>query len=108
MTEITTNPANHFYFAGFKIYLPKFEIIRKLYRNRKQDHADFLMLTSLYPEIISEFVRLHEGKLIYDISDKKIKEPIFNHNYLKILFNMIYNRYTKSDVNKFKQIVQII
>jgi hypothetical protein len=108
LTEITTNPANHYYFSGFKMYLPKFEMYRKLNRNRKQDHADFLMLTTLYPTLVTEFVRLHDGKLIYDIKDDKIKEPKLDHHYLKILFQMIYQRYPRSDIDKFKKLVHLI
>lgn len=109
LMEITTNPTNHYYFSGFKLYLPKYEIYRKLQRNRKQDHADFLMLTTLYPTLVSEFVRLHDGKLIYDIKENtSIKEPNLNHGYLKVLFQMIYQRYPRNDIDKFKKLVHLI
>lgn len=106
--DVATNPENHYYFNGFKIYVPKYEIYRKLQRNRKQDHADFLMMATLWPTLLSEFVRLNEGKLIYDIKDENIKEPKLDHHYLKILFQMIYQRYLQSDIEKFKKLIHLI
>lgn len=109
LTELATNPANYYFFSGFKLCLPKYEIFRKTQRNRKQDHADFIMLATLYPTLITEFVRFSDGKLIYDIKDdKKTKEPKLDHHYLKFLFQMIHKRYSRDDINKFKQIVHLI
>lgn len=107
MNEIATNPDNYYYFNGIRMYLPKFEIYRKLQRNMKHDHADFLMLSTLYPTLVSQFVRMESGKLIYDVKEE-IKEPILNHDYLKSLLKIIYERYPKDDIDKFKKIVQLI
>jgi hypothetical protein len=109
LTELTTNPAHHYYFSGFKLYLIKYEIFRKLQRNRKQDHADFMMLATLYPSLVSEFIRMHDGKLKYDpILASGIKEPKLEHHYLKLLFTMIYQRYPRESIDKFKKLVNLI
>lgn len=109
MIELATNPENYYYFNGLKIYTINYEIIRKIYRNRKQDHADFLMMSSLYTELISQFVRMKNGNLIYDIDPNlNISAPELKHKYTKKLLMMIYERYVKSDINKFKQKLQFL
>ena len=106
MMELTTDPHNHYYFNGFKCYLMNHEIIRKMYRNRKQDHSDFIMMATLYPEIISQYVQLNKGKLNYMIKDN-IKSPELTHEYLKQLFHMIYKKYLRNDIEIFRKKIDI-
>ncbi len=107
MLDLTTDPRNHYYFNGFKCYLLQHEILRKIHRNRAQDHADFIMLSTLYPSIMSQYVELHEGKLTYKMKDEsKNVAPELNHNYLKKLFEQIYKKYLRSDIDLFRKSIE--
>ena len=103
-TELTTNPRYHFYFEGFKCYLLTHEIIRKICRNRNNDHADFVILSALYPEKFSQYVKISEGKLVYQVNVGQTG-PELEYDYMMELGNMILNRYTRWDLDKFEKIM---
>ncbi len=104
LLEVITDPRSHYYFQGYKCYLLDYEIIRKIHRNRKQDHADFIFLSNLYPELISKYVTLKNNKLKYAISEK-ITSPELKHDYLKELIKIIYNKYPMVETIKLKQVL---
>lgn len=108
--EMLTDPKNYYYFSGIKFCLPKYTIYKKIQQNKYKDHADFLILATLYPALISEFVRVNNGKIIYDdkLKSNEIKEPVLDNQYLKKLLHIIYKKYSKNDINKFKQTIQLI
>lgn len=108
MIDLVTDPRNHYYFNGFKCYLLQFELLRKIQRNRSQDHADFLMLSVLYPSIMSKYVELSDSKLIYKMNNNNdIIIPDLNHDYLKKLFTQVYKKYLKSDIDLFRKNIDI-
>jgi alpha-N-acetylglucosamine transferase len=107
MLDLAIDPRNHYYFNGFKCYLFKYEILRKIHRNRSQDHADFIMLSTLYPSIMSQYVELYDGKLTYKMKDESRNiAPELNHNYLKKLFEQIYKKYLRSDIDAFRKSIE--
>jgi len=62
-TDLVTNPANHFYFQGIKLYKINTEVLRKFMRirdsnihNKNKDLMDFLMICILNDGLISEFI----------------------------------------------------
>lgn len=56
--ELTTDPNNYFYYMGVKMVLFNFEILRKIIRNRTEDHVDFMMMNLLNIESIKQYVTL--------------------------------------------------
>jgi alpha-N-acetylglucosamine transferase len=118
MAEIAFDPRYHFYFNGLKCYLLKYEIIRKIIRSRTnqyskyKDYADFMIMSSLYKTISSQYVELKDGNLVFDNklidyldytelknNDGKIS---FNHEELKKIITDMYKIYTRDDISKFK------
>lgn len=104
-TEMATDPRNYFYFEGFKCYLIEHEIIRKMFRNRNNDHADFLMLFTLYPDKFKKYVQIINEKIVYNVDLGQVG-PELEHDYLMELGKMILERYSKQDVEKFQEIVE--
>lgn len=104
-TELTTDPNNYFYFDGFKCYLLEHEIIRKIYRNRNNDHADFLILSILYPKKFGEYVEVKNEKITYKIKTDQIG-PELEYDYLEEIGKMILDRYLNGDIKKFEKIIQ--
>lgn len=70
--DLALDPKNFFYFQGIKLVTLKYEMLRKLIRNRTEDHVDFMMINLLYPQIIQDFVTLKP----YDTSEHS-PEPYF-------------------------------
>jgi hypothetical protein len=99
-SELVTNPQYHFYYQGLKFYLLDHEIMRKMMRNRKQDHSDFFMMATLHASLISKYVQI-SNKLDLVYIDSKIKPPEISLGYMKAIINMIRDRYTHNDFNKF-------
>jgi hypothetical protein len=58
--DLVLDPKNHFYFQGIKMATLEYEMLRKLIRNRTEDHVDFIMLNLLYPQIIEDYVTLKD------------------------------------------------
>lgn len=102
-TEILTNPKYHFYFKGLKCYILPFEIIRKMMRNLKQDHADFIMMNILNTNLISDYIELENGQLKYLKTENE--PPKLTHEYLKKVIEIIYKKYLKSSIEKLKNIL---
>lgn len=102
--EIVTDPKYHYYFQGLKYLLIDHEIIRKIYRNDVSDHADFLMIGNLYPKLISEYVEISSGAQIKYLikTDPPIIPPNVTSEYLMSILKVIYNKYLRSDIEKFK------
>lgn len=104
-TELSTDPKNYFYFEGFKCYLLEHEIMRKIFRNRNNDHADFLILSVLFPEKFSNYVEIKNNKISYNVNVGQTG-PELEYDYMKELAGMILSRYTKSDITKFKELAK--
>lgn len=104
-TELVSDPKNYFYFEGFKCYLLEYEIIRKIFRNRNNDHADFMILSKLYPNIFSQFVKFENETISYkvDVGQTDVK---LEYDYIIELCKMILDRYSQEDIVKFQSIIQ--
>lgn len=111
-TEYVTNPNNYCYFDGFKCILLNHEITRKIYRNRNNDHADFVILSTLYPKLFKnyiEFIKTYNNsylKIKNDDSDNNIVNIDFE--YMIELASIIYQKYVDTDIKKFKEILMNI
>jgi len=80
--DLITNPSNHFYFQGIKLYKLETEVLRKFMRirdsnihNKNKDLMDFLMIYILNDGLISEFIT-------YDFESKELK---INKKYEKYI-----------------------
>jgi len=94
VTELATNPRYHFYFGGLKFYLPEHEIIRKIIRNRPQDHIDLIMMNTLAPVLLGDYVTFDKGNMKYKKGIKYIDENDIKYNNEDIL----KYKYLKSDI----------
>lgn len=56
--DLVLDPANFFYHQGMKMVSLDYEMIRKLMRNRTEDHVDFMMINLIEPKIIDRYVKL--------------------------------------------------
>lgn len=56
--DLVLDPANFFYHQGMKMVSLDYEMIRKLMRNRTEDHVDFMMINLLQPKMIDGYVKL--------------------------------------------------
>jgi hypothetical protein len=99
--DLTTNPHHYFYYQGIKFYLIKYEIIRKMKRNRAQDHADFLMMASQKKDLITQYVQLDVKLDLKYIFDCGMEAPQISTSYMKHLLSMIYKRYTRKNITSF-------
>lgn len=80
--NLVTDPANHFYFQGIKLYKLDTEVLRKFMRirdsnihNKNKDLMDLLMIITLNDGLISDFVTYN-----YDTKELKI-----NNKYEKYI-----------------------
>lgn len=116
--EATLNPSYHYYFQGMKIIIPDCEFLRKLVRNRTEDHVDFIMLGLLYPNIVSSYFSLKSvddfGKNTdtninynspYFIFNEKYKDIVGNHDtrLSDKKHNILIRRYTNEQIYEAKK-----
>jgi hypothetical protein len=93
--DLVTNPFNHFYFQGVKLYKLETEVLRKFMRirdsnihNKNKDLMDFLMICTLNDGLISEFIT-------YNFDTKELK------------INNKYDKYIGSDNIKMDNIQEL-
>lgn len=96
--DLVTNPSNHFYFQGVKLYKLETEILRKFMRirdsnihNKNKDLMDFLMICTLNDGLISEFIT-------YDFNTKEFK---INKKYEKYIGT---NKLILENISELKKI----
>ena len=95
-TELATNPRYHMYCQGIKFYLPDHEIIRKIIRNRPQDHIDFIMINMISPNLLGDMVKFKNGKIQYGDEIKYIDDNNIKYNNEEIL----KAKYFRNDIRK--------
>jgi hypothetical protein len=103
--DLVLNPANYFYHQGLKIVSLDYEMIRKLIRNRTEDHVDFMMINLINPSIIDQYIEIDKD------SDHifKIKEAYVNiagpsdNRYPEIKQKILNRRYSKEQIDSVKQ-----
>ena len=54
--DVIINPINYIYFQGLKIVTLDFEILRKIIRNKTQDHIDFCMISILNSNYLKKYL----------------------------------------------------
>jgi hypothetical protein len=93
--DLVTNPFNHFYFQGIKLYKLDTEILRKFMRirdsnihNKNKDLMDLLMIMSLNDGLISEFIT-------------------FNYDTKEISINKKYEKYIGFDKMKIENLSEL-
>lgn len=106
-TELVTNPVNYFYFEGFKCYLLEHEIVRKIFRNKIIDHADFMILSVVHPEQFNRYVEMTRDNIMYKI-DSGQTGPELEYDYLLKIGEIILTKYPKTYIKKFKSLVKKI
>jgi hypothetical protein len=104
--ELSTDPQNYYYFQGIKCPTLPFEIIKKIQHNRAQDQADFIILSTLYPKILSQYVQFNKGTLIYKKNVGTVP-PTLNHEYLKKLLYLISKQYLKKDIDALRKLAKV-
>lgn len=103
ISEIVTDPRNYMFFNGLKIYLLKYEIIKKIFSDNLHSHSDLFMLSSLYSDLVIEYVTItNDINLKCFMKDNKIQIVNITHEYLKKMLHIMQSHYTKIDfVNLF-------
>lgn len=90
--DLTTDPRYHMYSQGIKFYLVEHELVRKIIRNRPQDHIDFIMMKHIMPKVLGDYVTFDSNgdikyrndiKYIDDNNIKYDKDEILKFKYLK-------------------------
>ena len=106
LMEIATNPRYHYWFQNMKCYLITIEFVRKLFRDKYHDRADFLMICALKPHILAKYV-------YFDKEEKRLRyfkpfedPPILGFDEWKEIFKYIGERYMKGDVEKMKRMME--
>jgi hypothetical protein len=113
---VVTNPRYHFYFQGLKFYLLDYEIVRKLFRSKVQDFADFVIILFTKPEIINDYVSISDdNKLITKLPEFKMElrsDQKCSHKtqYINLVLNMIRKKYDykKSKMINFKFLEKLL
>jgi hypothetical protein len=102
--NLVLDPRNFFYFQGIKLVTFEYEMIRKLIRNRTEDHVDFMMINILYPEIIQDYVKVQSDPPFFIIADKyKQIAGQFDDRYPEIKLKILNRRYTKEQIDDAKK-----
>lgn len=116
LKELILDPKHYFYHQGIKMVTLEYEIIRKIIRNRTEDHVDFMMLNLLYPRVIRQYVILRNGgdltgyeddvnNKYFAISDKYKKiRGIYNDKYPQLRKIVLERRYSPEQINKVAHI----
>lgn len=101
-TELATNPRYHMYIQGIKFYLPEHEIVRKIIRNRPQDHIDFIMINMIKPSLLNDLVSFDNGKINYNDKIKYIDDNDIKYNNEDIL----KSKYFKNDIRRARDTLE--
>jgi hypothetical protein len=104
--ELATDPTKYYYFQGFKCPIIPFEILKKIQYNTMQDQADFIILATLYNNIMSQYVQFNKGLLIYK-KNMGTSPPNLNHDYLIKLLYLISKQYLKKDIDNLRKLSKI-
>lgn len=99
-TALVTNPCNHFYNQGVKYILIDHLIVKKILRNNYTDHADFIMLSIICPNIVGKYIYFDENFNLTYRKDLKRSAKISNH--LRQIKYYITTKYTQRQINSVK------
>lgn len=98
--SIICNPKYYMYFQGIKMYLLDHEIIRKLYRFRSPDIADFVVILLFYRDLINKYITIddHTNKMV--IRDSKFMIDKFDEVFIRCVYDIINKKYPYPIKNK--------
>lgn len=118
-SQITLDPKNHCYNQGFKITIIDFEIIRKLIRNRTQDHVDLIMISSIDPKLIHKYLVPRHVSAIAEYKNQDQNQIGLNKFFIipkevndisgeyydddKTKFKILYNKFSTNDIVEAKK-----
>jgi len=104
LNDLVLNPKYHFYFQGVKMVILEYEMIRKIVRNRTEDHVDFLMINLLNKDMIKDYVLLDEGNKEYFIINKKYEKIMgkYDDKYPELKTKILNRRYSSNQINQVK------
>ena len=106
--DLVLNPVNYFYHQGLKIVSLDYEMIRKLIRNRTEDHVDFMMINLINPSIIDQYIEIDKDskdpnkRFIIKESYADIAGPS-DDKYPEIKQKILNRRYSKEQIDSVKQ-----
>lgn len=110
ISDLVCNPKYHMYYQGVKLYLLDHELIRKIYRHRSQDFADFIVMLLFRRDLINKYITIDDTthKMILrnipniDIDSTKIFPENTNNKVVNAIYNVInkkYPDYIKKNIN---------
>ena len=86
-------------------------MIRKLIRNRTEDHTDFLMINLLFPDIIKNYIKINdnyskESNNNFFIVNKKYENIIgkYDNRFLNKRMEFINRRYSTEQIDSVKNL----
>ncbi|VBB18493.1 glycosyltransferase [Yasminevirus sp. GU-2018] len=101
--DLTLDPKNFFYFQGIKMVTLEYEMIRKLIRNRTEDHVDFMMMNLLYKPVVTNYVTLLDVfEPPYFSFNPKYKNIVgdYDDRFPGSKLKILKRRYTTDQINK--------
>lgn len=106
--EMILDPKNFCFNQGFKVTTIDYEIIRKLMRNRTQDHVDLIMMSIIDEDLIKKYLEPkteHHGDDLnkyFNISDEaKLILGEYQENSKK-KWSILHDKYSKNSINMAK------
>jgi hypothetical protein len=99
--DLVLNPKNFFYHQGMKIVSLDYEMIRKLIRNRTEDHVDFLMMNLINSQIIEPYVSLVDNKFVINDKYKSIAGPS-DERFPEAKYKILKRRYSEKQIDDVK------
>lgn len=97
--ELTLNPKYHMFFNGLKVYIMDFELVRKIFRHRVQDYADFIMMYFYYRDLLGNYVYLNEDDKLQFNKNLNIEVNKKNDYMINLIKNEIDKKYKKEESN---------
>jgi hypothetical protein len=99
--ELVLNPRYHMYYQGVKMVNFEFEMIRKLIRNRTEDHIDFVMISSLNPQLIDDYLTVDTKKGVVQFIPTKRYSDIMSKpdtRFLESRYKILKRRYSSEQI----------
>ena len=91
ISDLVSNPRHHMYYQGVRMYLLDHEMVRKLYRHRTQDFADFIVMLLHRRELVNPWMSLDEKHRLI-INQDMIRELKLNVTMDQIMSGMDHRR----------------
>ena len=96
--ELNCNPKYHMYFQGVKLYLLDHEIIRKLYRFKSQDFADFIIMVLHFRNLINKYITIDDNTHKLIIRDNKLIINKYDKRFITYVYHSIKKKYPKYNI----------